>query len=1371
MTSSSTRKLKSIISDLERNADNISETASIIKSQLDAREHYEAQKERSKADAERAHQSEWRKKQSAANYLDICGHIHDTLDPGEASKANTNRHESNLQRCQKDTCRWLSEDPMWSAWSNPSRSLGPPESIFCLSGPVGYGKTILTSFAISELQQTHGVAVAYYFCQFSQPCETMNELLYIFALQLFDVYFARKLPVDEDLYHRVLHSKSTSQPRELLRELCINLRPVYIFIDGLDEAQQGNSQQTLTLTLKLICDELLGDVRLWTSKRRQTRPVDCYDAVIRPLVGFELEIEDHTEADVVRYIRTRFAALEKRFEHLSDEDRALFRFAENYLTSRAKGHFLWAWLMTKDFEGEDRVEDVRELLRRLFGPPPRKLDSLYKEIFSRIKEPNRKIASKVMSLIAFSRRELRIEEVREAALLVLTRGKKNAKDDGLSGMEDGTFFSKFTVLVEVSKGSAHNSESVGYCRLVHSSVLEFLAAHPKVLGGERAVHISPYPMADACLLYLMRPIYKNLLRRQLTGSGASEWVDNSGRSTTEHQFLYYAAKYWARHLEGVEPEPPLRKRVEEFVESTSFQTCMQVQTIWIEGMFNVYSVQGRTSLLRIFPDWFIRAPAIAGGKTPTISKHWMHYLRLAHDWRYLLSCGNCYDIDPDCPFIPFRGEIDRLWWASLGPEHIFSGFHSRYASFSMAQNDERCLMGRGDRFEALYVTLDQFAVIRLSRRDHKSRTLEFTCETWSSDNTEGLPTVQRRQLIRASETTINWNLYCADKHDDELRTRLVARPLMFTETGEYLRIGAQLYRLKEDHEYHPLQVSFSTSADERPPGYFEEFANRGVIVALGSRAYSTSKELLEPYRVEEGFGEDYLRFEGAPSEIHHGQRPGHADVVDDEDDSMSGDCQWEDVSSVTDDAEGYESWSEGSTEDEAVIVSDDDSGDEDSSIKVSLSSDDSDTQSDSESEAPGDVDPEAEPSESSSFSGSQIDDHELEDDLDSGSESSEDPSLPPSLYRNYVPDSDDEEDGWGRTIGALLRDRSRRGAPLFKENASDTSTSINPRMLLVIFDTSGSVPKKVFQYTHPLSFMLYASPPAIHPQNSLVAWPLGGGDVLFADFVAKTYFTRKVRPSATQTRNLCMKLHFHPGGSFLHIASLEAQVQFGQNDQESSVQHDRGTTPPMLTLSVLLSTYRLSSRKTTRSPPLLIHRIKVKLGRYAKLTVSRLPATFTWTESDLYVSQSASELSVFRIPLFAGSTSGQNVLVPERRMFLPSTAESRDVHFVPAVNSSPARLILGSESSSERQPHLDMHADPIVQVLTAIGASVRKQAPSHKLLSTPVGCLLAEEDIGRWVKAEDVPVPQGQGVGKLDQRRERFDPVDDCDVEPYLRFT
>jgi hypothetical protein len=75
-----------------------------------------------------------------------------------------------------------------------------------------------------------------------------------------------------------------------------------------------------------------------------------------------------------------------------------------------------------------------------------------------------------------------------------------------------------------------------------------------------------------------------------------------------------------------------------------------------------------------------------------------------------------------------------------------------------------------------------------------------------------------------------------------------------------------------------------------------------------------------------------------------------------------------------------------------------------------------------------------------------------------------------------------------------------------------------PTGVITIFDTASNPPKKLSQHYHPMSIHLYGSPPAIHPNNSLLPWPLCYGDILFADFKAAYYYIRRVKTTTRRSK-------------------------------------------------------------------------------------------------------------------------------------------------------------------------------------------------------------------------------------------------------------
>jgi hypothetical protein len=337
------------------------------------------------------------------------------------------------------------------------------------------------------------------------------------------------------------------------------------------------------------------------------------------------------------------------------------------------------------------------------------------------------------------------------------------------------------------------------------------------------------------------------------------------------------------------------------------------------------------------------------------------------------------------------------------------------------------------------------------------------------------PTLGKKQVIATTEAATNWLLYA--KPPSEGLARLVARPTALSGNAQILRLGAQLFRKDEDNEYRVVSGGDA-------PTYFEEVSGRGALVVVGSRSHTLAAQLQEPYRPFERLGEDFARLERLEDS---------GDCTDESDDEWLSEAS-SDSSDI--EMEAYESWSEGSMDEEGYVSSNSSSEPEVSEQSTS------DTESEVESE---------EDSTSNSSGG--------ESDL-VGTESASGKDTPSVLSRSAFPslggDSDAEEGLWGMEVDARLGARFH-GRPLGQTYA-DMRSAREPTVLLTALQyDDNSTPTRLFEYSCPLRFMLYDSPPAVHPQESLVVWPLGGGDLLFADVAAKTYFTRQLRPSASHS--------------------------------------------------------------------------------------------------------------------------------------------------------------------------------------------------------------------------------------------------------------
>ena len=327
-----------------------------------------------------------------------------------------------------------------------------------------------------------------------------------------------------------------------------------------------------------------------------------------------------------------------------------------------------------------------------------------------------------------------------------------------------------------------------------------------------------------------------------------------------------------------------------------------------------------------------------------------------------------------------------------------------------------------------------------------------------------------------------------------------------------------------------------------------------------------------------------------------------------------------------------------------------------------------------------------------------------------------------------------------------------------------------------VLDTSSSLPSRLFYLKQPLLYLLRDSPPIIHPFQPLAVWPLSKGNILFANFEDNSYFVRRLRPSTSHSewwitlkpswnrvivslchaaRHIFMKCHFSPCGRYLHIAALEGRLIF--KPQKS------GYTPPSINLALLVTTHSLCTKKTNKSPPTLIHRVRIDIGEETGVLASKLTYTLTWSRTKLYFTTSHYKLLVYQIQLFSseGETSNASpVLCPQNPMFLPENAENRDVYFFPSTDTSTkARIIIGNMCPSRRRIPFGQDFEP--DLLKMVDGCFQRDC------SPPIGCFVCEEaDLGGWTSWDGhTKIRENYGIGQLNHLLEKFNPDDDCDCE------
>lgn len=675
-------------------------------------------------------------------------------------------------------------------------------------------------------------------------------------------------------------------------------------------------------------------------------------------------------------------------------------------------------------------------------------------------------------------------------------------------------------------------------------------------------------------------------------------------------------------------------------------------------------------------------------------------------------------------------------------------------------------------------------------RDDAATDLNFRCELW--DLTRRRPRLRQSQEIIVPH--LKWALY-----DSPTSKKCPGRPVPVSLTSDlqFLRIGSSVFTWSEDSTYRPVNI-FEDDDD-----YFEDMAScegylavstrqqvpqEDVITALGSSSMLHEEalaRLMEDIIEAESKASSSTKpttergssaMQSAKSASSSNTSVTSSDFDTEEIENIKKeDIQvetaniediiepWEVASSTKSIANSAEtSWSEGSTNVSSDEFEDEDQWNDWSDERLMFeefqeqvadeeqnSSDDDGPEDGSEviSRTESEISGLSDPSETHGLEIAglglrwrtvRVSDDDDEEKAESAS------SIPSHYSQSLYSTSGDEEHSDYEHEGGIL-DNLLFGSQKAGNHGGARRISVR------IYDTMSEQQKPIFHFAQYVDRNLFSSPPVFHPSKPLLVWPLGAGEVLFANYQGNTYFTRLLCSSGFGSCQVFVKPHFSSSGDYLHFAALEAQ------NTEKSEDSD-GKRPAHVSLTLQVSTHRLSTRKTVSSPPRLIFRTNVFLGKTASVSVSALPYTLTWTDQVLYFVTRDTKLNVIRIPLFRPAKDGNQTVVcyPRNDVHLPRSATMRDVHYRPPREGvrkgmeGLGTVIIGSYSSRPAQ-----------------GMLVLRHA-----VSPPIGVYISEQhDLGGWIcKADAADAKQRHNTtgGRLQGKFEHFDRKEDCDIVPFL---
>ena len=655
-------------------------------------------------------------------------------------------------------------------------------------------------------------------------------------------------------------------------------------------------------------------------------------------------------------------------------------------------------------------------------------------------------------------------------------------------------------------------------------------------------------------------------------------------------------------------------------------------------------------------------------------------------------------------------------------------------------------------------------------------------------------------MLKISDS--GWHLY-----EYPLRDRLRGRavPVDLTEDLQYMRIGCKLLQRSSEGTYEALDINRSNR-------YIDDIASRGRYLAIAQRNSVAEKEVFAPNDNEDvNNNHDYAEFlaqkleafvrskePSTNSSDSTAQSDQSSQQAPSSQTSVSTPQQDEAPKTMNEEVADLESEEDSDLDVEDAMSDDGDKADsEDLALESSSESEVNSAEmswSEGSTQAASDIDDEEEWNDWASRDGGLTDLSDSETPTEASSEleiESNSDETPPSdegidfgggkfslKYRDQLPESDSDtasssgsgsdevEDHYSNSYfsgsGSEDESGSENGQGGHLEDlllgSNKPANGMAQRISIQVYDTQAKSRKSAprFHFTNTKASSLFASPPVFHPSKPLLVWAIGNNEILFADVSSNSYFTRLISTTGFQSCQVFVKAHFSPDGKYLHFAALEASHGATEDDIKS------GKAKVLLNLQV--TTHRLSERKTTRSPPRLVFRTNVIIGKTNRIDVSNLPFFLTWRSKHLFLTQRSKKLNTIRIPLFAPAPDATAVPVcfTQQPLYLPRTALSRNVHFIPPDDDDE-----GEKSKKGKQ----------TKVTVIIGSHSSMPAQNFIVPKTQVSPPIMarvdiERDLGGWQCKPNTDFDAGaeanKAAGRLQSRFEAFDLKEDCDIIPFL---
>ncbi|SCO78519.1 uncharacterized protein FRV6_02732 [Fusarium oxysporum] len=308
-----------------------------------------------------------------------------------------------IDTAAKGTCEWLFRHKIYTRWASCNRGL------LWIKGKPGSGKSTLLQYALTNIMEVPNIGEGALILSFffhgrgselqKTPLGLFQSLLHQLLrhvpkalTDLVDTFQQRCETAGKPGEQWRWHPRELHQFFELSLLKVLETRPVWLFVDALDECGKENAVELADKFHSLV-------QRLPSSDLRQFHI--CFTCRHCPILDpdgvFEICVEKENWKDISTFVQDKLSSFRGPTSSI----------IRDLVTNRANGVFMWAWLVVKQVLDLEREGAALTRIKAKIHSVPQKLDNLYRELIRNLGPDSLKL----IQWICFAIRPLSLDEL------------------------------------------------------------------------------------------------------------------------------------------------------------------------------------------------------------------------------------------------------------------------------------------------------------------------------------------------------------------------------------------------------------------------------------------------------------------------------------------------------------------------------------------------------------------------------------------------------------------------------------------------------------------------------------------------------------------------------------------------------------------------------------------------------------------------------------------------------------------------------------------------------------------------------------------------------------------------------------------------